>query len=375
MRIAYLAGPADALHIFSEWSDGTRQQYFGTDYFKQFLQLAEDIGADCYAVTWNGAPYKRKLGRFFFDNRSMPIGKGLFYYLRQFWWHVKLIPDLVRFKPDLFILTGNQNFWWTLAAVPGKRLPSYHSVLLPKIGRVGWPWRALAALDGLLVLRRCKVIVVTSKDIADQVRRFTNAEIISHLPTYSPKQFADITPSTWTDEFRIIFVGRVVENKGIFDLLEMARRLPQIQFDVCGDGDALTRARRAAPANVTFHGFCDQPKLRAIMGRSTAAIVPTRSDCEAGFEMTCAEAILAGRPLITSAVCPALEYVRAASVEVKPDDVAGYVDAITELSLDRRLYERKREACLSLQAQFYDEGNSWLVSMKKAIHRLITETR
>src|ERR671913_1814370 len=40
MRIAYLAGPANAPEIYRQWSEAERQAYAGTDYMKQFLQLA-----------------------------------------------------------------------------------------------------------------------------------------------------------------------------------------------------------------------------------------------------------------------------------------------------------------------------------------------
>ena len=46
--------------------------------------------------------------------------------------------------------------------------------------------------------------------------------------------------------------------------------------------------------------------------------------------MVCAEAILAGRPVITSPVCPALDYVRDAAVEVSPDNIEQYCEAILE---------------------------------------------
>ena len=110
--------------------------------------------------------------------------------------------------------------------------------------------------------------------------------------------------------------------------------------------------------------------MKEIMGRCHAAIVPTKSDFTAGFEMTCSEAILSGRPLITSAVCPALEYVKEAAIEVRPDDVQGYQMAIIALASDRELYDRKRAACDPLSTQFFDPLNSWLHAMRLAVKRL-----
>jgi glycosyltransferase involved in cell wall biosynthesis len=83
--------------------------------------------------------------------------------------------------------------------------------------------------------------------------------------------------------------------------------------------------------------------------------------------MTCAESILAGRPLVTSAVCPALDYLREASVEAKPDDPRSYQEAIVNLRDNKQLYETKQRASAGLQQQFYDRTNSWYAAMLRAI--------
>lgn len=370
MRIAYLSGPANGPSIHEEWQRGS-QEYFGTDYMKQFLQLSVDLGAESWVITWHGdKAYTQEHGRFLFDNRPLYSGRGAMHYLGQLWWHMRLWPKLLAFRPDLLVLTGNQNFWWTLAwtRLLGTRfLPSFHCTLWPKLAPVRRSSRVLLALERLFVLRHCETVVVTSYDIAAQVAQMTDAAIVDHLPSYSPQQFADVAAPVWGAPFRVIFMGRVEANKGIFDVLEMARQLPHCTFDICGSGTAMEQAAAEATANVVFHGFCNQDRLKTLMGQAHVSVVPTRSDFEAGFEMTCAEAILAGRPLVTSAACPALEYLRPASIEVTPDDVAQYVAAIRRLASDHAFYEEKRAATGRLKAQFFDPANSWLTAMKNAL--------
>jgi glycosyltransferase involved in cell wall biosynthesis len=103
------------------------------------------------------------------------------------------------------------------------------------------------------------------------------------------------------------------------------------------------------------------------MRGSHAVIVPTRSDFVAGFEMTCAEAILSGRPLITSAVCPAVDYLGPATIEVPPDAIEEYKRAIVRLKDESALFEAKRDASRTLSAQFFDQANSWDVAMRGAL--------
>ena len=56
--------------------------------------------------------------------------------------------------------------------------------------------------------------------------------------------------------------------------------------------------------------------MRAMYDDAHVVIVPTTSDFIEGFNKVVAEAVLAGKPVITSSVCPALEYVRDAVIEV-----------------------------------------------------------
>ncbi len=63
------------------------------------------------------------------------------------------------------------------------------------------------------------------------------------------------------------------------------------------------------------HGHCNKPIMRQMYANSHVVIVPTTGDFIEGFNQVIAEAILSGRPVITSAVCPAIAYVREACIE------------------------------------------------------------
>jgi glycosyltransferase involved in cell wall biosynthesis len=78
--------------------------------------------------------------------------------------------------------------------------------------------------------------------------------------------------------------------------------------------------------------------------------------------------VLACRPVVTSTLCPAIEYVRDAVVEVPPDDVRAYGDAILRLADDRVLYAQKRENCAAAGSQFYDPARAWGATLKRVLH-------
>jgi glycosyltransferase involved in cell wall biosynthesis len=390
LKIAYLSGPANTREIYREWAGNERQAYVGTDYMKQFLQLATDVGAKSYVVSWYGDRRETvQVGDFIFDNRPITSAGGARYYIEMIVWHMKVLAKLIAFRPDVLLLTGNQSFWWLLSPMRlwrAKIITSHHAVMWMKFIPPNWIWRLMVKLNGALILKRATAIVVTSNDIRRQVEEVLRghvqgADIVNHLPTYSPAQFRGIAsaPEPSQRPFRVLFLGRMVRNKGIFDIVEMARQLERdapgmYRFDLCGEGDDLAQLRRGIAeyhldAVVRTHGFCGQDQVRPLLNQAHIFIVPTRTDCEAGFEMTCAESILSGRPLVSSSVCPALEYLADAAVEAKPDDPESYCEAILELSNDPQLFQRKRAACAGLQAQFYDPRNSWIAAMKDVLTR------
>jgi hypothetical protein len=88
--------------------------------------------------------------------------------------------------------------------------------------------------------------------------------------------------------------------------------------------------------------------------------------------MVCAEAILASRPLVASAVCPAIEDLQDASVEVQPDNVNEYCQAILRLSDEREFYCQKQSACIALHEPFYNAENSWSTKIKEAISKHVS---
>jgi glycosyltransferase involved in cell wall biosynthesis len=291
---------------------------------------------------------------------------------------------LLLFRPDVVVLTGKQEYWWLLSPLrlTGTRfVASLHSVIWTPFHRLKRHYKALIFLNQHLILRHLAAVAATSKRISEQFAELTRGAhipLFNHLPTWEPEQFDGVTPADQlsSEPFSIMFMGRIERDKGVYDLLGIAALLQrerpgEFEFHVCGDGTELPQVLKLVAEEglgdvVRLHGYCPPDRMKEVMSGCHAAIVPTRTDCPAGFEMTCAEAILCGRPLITSAVAPAIDYLRPATIEVPPEDVAGYKEAIAELKDDAGLYRRKHEACAGLRQQFFSYENSWDHAMREA---------
>ena len=165
-----------------------------------------------------------------------------------------------------------------------------------------------------------------------------------------------------------MFAGRLERNKGIFDIVEMARMLHAahpgaVHFSICGSGPAREEldeavGRLGLGEVIRMHGRLNRAELIGVYSACHAVIVPTRSDFTEGFAQVCAEAVLCGRPVITSPVVPAVDVLGAAMVVARTDDAASYADRIRKLIADPAGYRRLRDACPALQELIYDPRTS-----------------
>ena len=117
-------------------------------------------------------------------------------------------------------------------------------------------------------------------------------------------------------------------------------------------------------------GKLDQGPLRNEYGWAHLLVAPTRSDIGEGFSMVAAEAVLAGRPVVSSRVTPAIDVLGDAFVAAQPDDVESYVAAIRRLAEDRTEYARRAAACPAVQRQFLDPENGLRAALARAIASL-----
>ena len=114
----------------------------------------------------------------------------------------------------------------------------------------------------------------------------------------------------------------------------------------------------------------NRPDLLAVYGRSHLVIVPTRSTFCEGMPMVAAEAILSGRPVLTSRLSNALDVFNAALVEAQPDDPASYVACLRRLIADRHFYEECCRACPTVRPQFYDRDQGLGAAVDRALQSL-----
>ncbi len=350
-------------------------------YSGQFLDVCKSLDADALVISSCRQNGTVKDGPFELKHvpRLFPNARGLFYHIAEILYGIRLMAAAVHFRADYVVVADGSTHWFALCLLPSRRyrtIATVHCML--------WlPFKPASSLvrrmNKRFFRRHAHAVMSASEEITKQIVQTARGEprpIAGFLPTYRRGTFSrDASPPG--TPFKVLFAGRVEADKGVFDLLDIARTFVvsperKIEFDVCGEGSALARLRsdvEAAGLAGVFrcHGHCSRAIMRQMFAQCHAVAVPTTTSFGEGFNQVLIEAVLAGRPVITSAVCPALSYVREAVVEVPPDNSAAYAKAIIQLCDDPGFYEQKRRACSSYQEQFYDESKGWAAALQSII--------
>jgi len=144
-------------------------------------------------------------------------------------------------------------------------------------------------------------------------------------------------------------------------LLDIAERLlnENVKFDICGEGAALDELKlicrqRGLENHVTIHGKLQRIQFLSLYTSAHVVIVPTRSDFCEGMPMVIAEAVLIGRPIITTRLSNAMDVVNGVIVEALPENIDSYIQSIRYLKSNPVYYLSLCRNCLPLRAQFLD---------------------
>ena len=125
-----------------------------------------------------------------------------------------------------------------------------------------------------------------------------------------PARIDVITPGAETDHFRpplaaderrgFVFVGHLTLRKGVDWLLEMARRNPEFEFTIVGDGPQrkqleATALRHGIENRVRFEGVVANERLRDYLTASRGLVLPARSE---GLPLTVLESLSCATPVV-----------------------------------------------------------------------------
>jgi len=373
----YAAGPGDIVTTFNYWQKGEDDPHqVAVTYSSLFFDLCRNLGAKGVAISCCPRKASIATGQFKVENKpKSPPKKGIAFHLQQIGYVRDIIEQAKAADADYLVMADATGHFFPLlwfAPASMKLIPSLHCTLWPESRKASPVQKLLSLLNRNLFRNKAEAILCISEDVRRQLLEITGgktAQVYPFIPHYRKETFENIPPPPASKPFNLLYAGRMETAKGIYDLLDIAGLLREsgnagIVLHLCGTGPEDDNIRNALRQQglgqfMQFHGYCARPEMLRHIEQSHAFIVPTRTSFEEGFNKVVAEAILAGRPVITSSVCPALEYVRDAVIEVPPDAAAAYFEAVVRLASSPQLYEQKQQACAQLGKQFCDPERSW----------------
>jgi glycosyltransferase involved in cell wall biosynthesis len=368
LRVIYFAGSGDASESLRAFEQGRYNDTIGhVGYSDQVFRVCDELGVDLLSLCTSPRATDYGLRRLRIERRTDPLqGKaGLAYHLAHVAFAKQVTAEARQFRADV-VIVGFEPYAFLLEPLRRsgvKIVQALHCVLWPEFRSRS---RSLAALSPLLrrsYRRSFSAILSASHYITRQVDTLAGAEVpsvVEFLPTFRPEAYLGVKPADPAARpFRVMFVGRFEPNKGVYLLLDVARTLKRmgrqdVVIELCGNGSAFAEIealveREGLQDVYVMHGWCEAQRLKQLSERAHVYVVPTTSAFVEGFNHVTIEGLLAGRPVITSRVCPAVDYVSGGVQVVAPDSADAYLSAITELAERPALYERLRSYCPDAQ--------------------------
>jgi glycosyltransferase involved in cell wall biosynthesis len=194
---------------------------------------------------------------------------------------------------------------------------------------------------------RVSAFVSVSRYVARVYRAHGIASVV--LPNFlTASGNGSRAPSAFADRDGIVFVGRLQPEKGVADVVELARRLSDIPVTIAGAGelDGYVAKHAKQLDNLTATGFLGSEELSELMRHARLAVVPSRWQEPAG--LTPIEAMAQGTPVVAYANGGLAEYVAdAGGGRVVPADVENLIETCAELYADTETWTKLSRCALA----------------------------
>ena len=394
LRLAYVSGPMSRDRLLKEYelvtapkTEKSTSQTLGPEYITQFMEycLERDIPG-LVVTTHDSEYYEMEKGLFKFVNvpRKYDID-GINYHFSTIKCAYKASKAIRKFNADLAFISefgGYYSVYSYLKFFGVKLVAAILSTLWRPNTRGSFAQQLRSSVEGIFFYPFTDYVISESPRGARQARElslFKKPEAIIFSPIYDAKLFANLKPVDINnrDPFVTYYVGRIHATKGVFDIVEIAQNLNKRSnrkfiFHICGDGAELEELNHDIVAKnltdtVILHGHCNPAQVLDIAEKSHCSITPTRLRFIEGAPKTLIEAGLAGRPIVSSIVCPAIEFFAEATFEVTPESIEEYTDAIYTLATDPEKLNTMAENAKRLSQRFFDPQYSWKATMDKVI--------
>ncbi|MEM8937117.1 MAG: glycosyltransferase family 4 protein [Pseudomonadota bacterium] len=388
LRISYVPGPGDLSGTFEHW----RKSEFdprspSLAYSTMFFELMRRLDADAQVVMrGDQAMSFDTTDRVSFSRIPMkPMNNLIGYWRSMLDFSLKTRSEIAKFDPHITIVVSN--FFW--AAFPALRLKGSRLVLTVHctcwpVGMTNLPLQTrIENIGRSLGLVAVNSAVCISPECARQVQQLSvGRQIPAHVAFHQQiRRWEGADGVTREiaegDDFHFIYLGRIEEYKGVFDLLEAFKRVhaqnPKTRLTLAGRGahnDRLTAEleRDSLGGAVTYLGQLDWAGVHQLLESADALVCPTRTDFCEGSPAVCYEAATHGVPVVASTVVPsAVEELSEGCLVFPADDVAGLTEALSRVATDADLRKKLSTEIGKCGDVLFDRSQSWGSNLYRAL--------
>lgn len=215
------------------------------------------------------------------------------------------------------------------------------------------------------------LVVVNPSFKKDMVRAGIEESKTTYIPNFvskesfykkTPEEIIKLKEKYGLDgkKFTVLGAGQVQNRKGVLDFVEVAKRLPEVNFVWAGgfsfgaitDGHAaLKKIMDNPPENVRFIGIIPRSEMNDLYNASDLLFVPSYNEL---FPMTILEAISTDTPILLRNLELYEDILFKKYLYGRDNDE--FTELISRLSKDRDLYQKQEEIAREISS-FYSKDN------------------
>lgn len=178
--------------------------------------------------------------------------------------------------------------------------------------------RGVERMLNLFSLNYNDIVLATNNDFKNKMQLFSKKEVlilrnIVHIPELNFSRIdAKKNLHLQGDKFQILFVGRLIEIKGIKDLLEAMLKMSGSVLNIFGAGELEDYIRNFIKENkmdnaINIYGKVSNERIAEFMKACDVLVLPSHRE---GLSMTILEAMALGLPVIATSVGGSLDVIK-----------------------------------------------------------------
>jgi len=212
----------------------------------------------------------------------------------------------------------------------------------------GWRVRARIAqacltFSNRLLFANSQLVLANTEEMVE-VARSIGAVNLAVMGTSIPRRFlADTAPPLNPTIRKVLFAGRLAPEKNLDAIVEAAHRLPEMEFQVAGDGplrDWILEQANRLP-NLRYVGWVKRRQMMSLIDGVDCLVLPSKVE---SFGTIALEAMARRRLVVVSANCGITSWEPLNRGLFRMRDGETLADVLARIaSLDRAIRERKAQ--------------------------------